>query len=72
MAEELKRKGNQTVIIALHPGEVATDMAKIELSWEVEGQLTPKESVAACVSIVRCGVLLPTRRFLTEIYHSSR
>ncbi|TKA61077.1 hypothetical protein B0A55_10266, partial [Friedmanniomyces simplex] len=53
MAAELKRKGSRTTIIMLHPGEVRTDMAKIEdLDWEVEGQMEPQESVAACIKTI--------------------
>lgn len=53
MAAELKRKGSGTLMFALHPGEVCTDMAKeVDLDWEVEGQMTPTESVAACISVI--------------------
>ncbi|KAK0820189.1 hypothetical protein LTS16_017507 [Friedmanniomyces endolithicus] len=53
MATELKRKGSRTTILMLHPGEVSTDMAKIEgLAWEVEGQMEPAESVAACIKTI--------------------
>ena len=52
MAAELKRKGSSTTVIALHPGEVETDMANVELGWEVEGQMTPAESVASCISVI--------------------
>ncbi|KAK1815321.1 hypothetical protein LTR12_010291 [Friedmanniomyces endolithicus] len=53
MAAELKRKGSRTTILMLHPGEVSTDMAKIEgLDWEVEGQMEPSESVAACIKTI--------------------
>ncbi|KAH9819328.1 NAD(P)-binding protein [Teratosphaeria destructans] len=50
MAAELKRKGNSTTVICLHPGEVKTDMANIEgLGWEIQGQMTPEESVTQCI-----------------------
>lgn len=53
MAAELKRKGSETTVLALHPGEVSTDMAKdVDLDWEVEGQITPAESVAACIPVI--------------------
>lgn len=53
MAAELKRKASNTIVLALHPGEVSTDMAKdVDLEWEVEGQLTPTESVAACIPVI--------------------
>ena len=52
MAAELKRKGEKTIILALHPGEVSTDMANIDVGWEVEGQLTPAESVEACIKVI--------------------
>ncbi|KAF2171944.1 hypothetical protein M409DRAFT_18175 [Zasmidium cellare ATCC 36951] len=52
MAAELKRKGRDTTIIALHPGEVKTDMANIDVGWDVEGQMTPAESVSACIKVI--------------------
>ncbi|CZT22372.1 related to protoporphyrinogen oxidase [Ramularia collo-cygni] len=54
MAAELQRKGSDTIVLALHPGEVNTDMAKnVSLEWEVEGQMTPAESVTACTAVIR-------------------
>jgi NAD(P)-dependent dehydrogenase (short-subunit alcohol dehydrogenase family) len=52
MAAELKRAGNPTTILALHPGEVKTDMANINVTWEVEGQMEPRESVAKCLDVI--------------------
>ena len=52
MAAELKRKDSTTIVIALHPGEVATDMANINLGWEVVGQMTPSESVSSCIPVI--------------------
>lgn len=52
MAAELKRKRETTIILALHPGEVKTDMANVELGWEVEGQMTPEESVKGCIGTI--------------------
>ncbi|KAK5116088.1 hypothetical protein LTR85_009370 [Meristemomyces frigidus] len=52
MAAELKRKGDSTTVLLLHPGEVKTDMANIEVAWEVEGQMTPEESVSACIKTI--------------------
>lgn len=53
MAAELKRKGNKTTILALHPGEVDTDMTKIEIAWEVTAPiLSPKESVESCLKVI--------------------
>lgn len=52
MAAELKRQGSSTTIIALHPGEVKTDMANVDLGWEVEGQMTPEESVEGCIRTI--------------------
>ena len=52
MAAELKRKGSQTILLMLHPGEVATDMANIpDMEWEVE-EMTVEESVTACVKTI--------------------
>jgi hypothetical protein len=78
MTHELHRKGSTTVILALHPGEVATsvhflfrtkflqyvrwpktlmlmpisDMANIDVDWEVDGILTPKESIAGMLPVI--------------------
>ncbi|KAI5240066.1 hypothetical protein E4T43_06368 [Aureobasidium subglaciale] len=52
MAAELKRKDDDTILIAIHPGEVATDMANIDLGWEVDGIMTPQESVSAMIPII--------------------
>lgn len=54
MAAELKRKGSPTVILAMHPGEVATDMQNIEggLDWEVEGIISPQESVSKMLQVI--------------------
>ncbi|GAB7352854.1 hypothetical protein MBLNU459_g3459t3 [Dothideomycetes sp. NU459] len=52
MAAELKRKDDDTIILALHPGEVATDMANIDLAWEVEGIITPQQSVTAMIKVI--------------------
>ncbi|KAK5008057.1 hypothetical protein LTR28_004488, partial [Elasticomyces elasticus] len=48
-APELKRKDDDTIILAMHPGEVSTDMANIEVGWEVEGIITAQESVSAMI-----------------------
>ncbi|KAK8097380.1 hypothetical protein PG984_016519 [Apiospora sp. TS-2023a] len=55
MAAELgrsKQKKHDTVILALHPGEVETDMAEIELGWEVKGSINPPESVSAMLKVI--------------------
>lgn len=36
---------HEVCILAMHPGEVSTDMANVELGWEVEGVITAEESV---------------------------
>ncbi|KAI1127593.1 NAD(P)-binding protein [Nemania abortiva] len=55
MAAELRRsdrKKRETVILALHPGEVQTDMADIELGWEVKGSISPSESVSGMLKVI--------------------
>ncbi|TIA21883.1 NAD(P)-binding protein [Aureobasidium pullulans] len=52
MAAELKRKDDDTILLAIHPGEVATDMANIDLGWEVDGIMTPEESVSAMIKVI--------------------
>ncbi|TVY31358.1 hypothetical protein LOCC1_G008673, partial [Lachnellula occidentalis] len=43
----------KTVVLALHPGEVSTDMAAdVELDWEVKGVIGVQESVSACLGVI--------------------
>lgn len=65
MAAELKRKESETIVIALHPGEVATDMANVDLGWEVKDQMTPAESVAACIPVITSKVIEDSGTFWT-------
>ncbi|KAF2460356.1 hypothetical protein BDY21DRAFT_162815 [Lineolata rhizophorae] len=53
MAAELKRKNDDTVILAIHPGEVATDMANIDLPWELGGLMTPEQSVRPMIDVIQ-------------------
>ena len=69
LAAELKRKDDDTIILAMHPGEVATcvhffrtfftplirsrDMANIQVSWEVHGIITPEESVTKMIDVIQ-------------------
>ncbi|KAF2873100.1 hypothetical protein BDV95DRAFT_627872 [Massariosphaeria phaeospora] len=53
MAAELKRKDDDTIILAMHPGEVATDMANINLTWQVEGIITPEQSVVNMLEVIQ-------------------
>lgn len=53
MAAELRRKGSGTTVIALHPGEVKTDMADIDVAWEVHGQMSAAESVGQCLETIK-------------------
>lgn len=39
-------------VLAMHPGEVSTDMANIELGWEVEGIISPQESVSDMLKVL--------------------
>lgn len=46
-------KGRKTVVLALHPGEVNTDMAKnVDLDWEVKGSIGVEESVRGCLKVI--------------------
>lgn len=53
MAAELKRKDDDTILLCMHPGEVATDMANVQLPWEVHGIITPEESVMKMIEVIR-------------------
>jgi len=65
MAAELKRKDDDTIIIAMHPGEVATDMANVNLPWEVEGVITPEESVQKMIDVIQSKGLQHSGTFWT-------
>jgi NAD(P)-dependent dehydrogenase (short-subunit alcohol dehydrogenase family) len=53
LAAELKRKDDDTIILAMHPGEVATDMANVQLPWEVQGIISPEESVTKMIEVIK-------------------
>lgn len=53
MAAELKRKDDDTIILAMHPGEVQTDMANISVAWQVHGVITPEESVGKMLNVIQ-------------------
>ena len=53
MAAELKRKDDDTIILCMHPGEFATDMANVQLPWEVQGIITPEESVMKMIEVIK-------------------
>ena len=62
LAAELERKRKdgrhgsvgreRTVVLALHPGEVSTDMANVSLDWEVEGIISPSESIGCMLKVI--------------------
>lgn len=40
-------------VLAVHPGEVDTDLARaVELAWEVEGTISPRESVGKMIAMI--------------------
>jgi hypothetical protein len=42
------------VVLALHPGEVSTDMAaNANLDWEVKGIITAEDSVGCMLKVIR-------------------
>ncbi|KAF2464956.1 NAD(P)-binding protein [Lindgomyces ingoldianus] len=65
MAAELKRKDDDTIILAMHPGEVATDMANINLPWEVQGIISPEESVMKMMNVIQSKGLQHSGTFWT-------
>lgn len=65
LAAELERKGAETVVLLLHPGEVMTDMAKIEVGWDMGHQLTPEESVSGCLETIESKNQTDTGTFWT-------
>ncbi|KAL8681235.1 MAG: hypothetical protein Q9186_002613 [Xanthomendoza sp. 1 TL-2023] len=65
MAAELQRKGSPTTILAMHPGEVATDLANVTLDWEVEGILSVEESVSAMILVIETKTIQDSGKFYT-------
>jgi len=65
LAAELERKGSEAVILLLHPGEVMTDMAKIEVGWDIGDQLTPEESVSGCLKTIESKTQIDSGTFWT-------
>lgn len=48
-----KEEGKAPVVLAIHPGEVNTDMASnVSLDWEVEGIITPEESIKCMLKVI--------------------
>lgn len=43
---------SEICVLAMHPGEVSTDMANVELGWEVEGVVTAEESVRDMLTVL--------------------
>jgi hypothetical protein len=49
----LKGEREKTVVLALHPGEVSTDMAKnVDVEWEIKGSIGVQESVRGCLEVL--------------------
>lgn len=65
MAAELKRKDDDTIILAMHPGEVATDMGNIETPWTVDGIISPEESVRGMLSVIESRDVMDSGTFWT-------
>ncbi|KAK5938481.1 hypothetical protein PMZ80_009452 [Knufia obscura] len=42
----------EVCVLAMHPGEVSTDMANVDLGWEVEGVITAEESVRDMLKVL--------------------
>ncbi|KAF5979219.1 protoporphyrinogen oxidase [Fusarium bulbicola] len=55
MAEELKRRGGkwaEICVLALHPGEVNTDMNSYDVDWDLGTLLEPDESVSGMLKVI--------------------
>ncbi|KAF4550163.1 Short chain dehydrogenase-like protein 20 [Elsinoe fawcettii] len=52
LAAELARRDDDTVVLAMHPGEVSTDMGNIEVGWTVEGIISAEESVRGMLRVI--------------------
>ncbi|KAG6991337.1 hypothetical protein G7Y79_00053g088200 [Physcia stellaris] len=66
MAAELQRKGSSTAVLAMHPGEVTTDMAAdASVSWEVEGTISAEYSVSSMLKVIATTTPRDSGKFLT-------
>lgn len=66
MAAELKRKDSDVCVLAIHPGEVMTDMAaNVEVDWEVEGIISVEESVSRMLPVIESKLPKDTGTFWT-------
>lgn len=66
MAAELKRQGSDICVLAMHPGEVTTDMAaNVEVEWEVEGIISVEESVSKMLPVIESKLPKDTGTFWT-------
>ncbi|KAH7031365.1 uncharacterized protein B0I36DRAFT_323774 [Microdochium trichocladiopsis] len=52
LARSTDRRKKMATVLALHPGEVQTDMANVQLGWQVQGQITPAESVSGMMKVI--------------------
>ena len=43
---------SEICVLAMHPGEVSTDMANVDLGWEVEGVISAEESVKCMLDVL--------------------
>lgn len=47
-----KKGADAPTILALHPGEVMTDMADIEIAWDVPNPILADESVEKMLEVI--------------------
>ena len=52
--EMYRKKGKDSpTVLALHPGEVTTDMAaNVNVDWDVEGIISPWQSIAGMLKVI--------------------
>ena len=50
--EEVRQWEDEVCVLAMHPGEVSTDMANIEVGWDVEGVIGAEESVRCMLGVL--------------------
>ncbi|CZT43566.1 related to protoporphyrinogen oxidase [Rhynchosporium secalis] len=49
----LQDQSSKTIFLALHPGEVSTDMAaNVSPDWDVEGIISPEESIRCMLKVI--------------------
>lgn len=65
MAVELSRQRSSTSILAMHPGEVSTEIAEVPLGREIDGIVSTAQSVYGMLRVIRSKTIYDSGTFWT-------